>query len=49
MKTKVSRIKDFDTVEVFRDIKTRISKEIIGMTHEELTTYLKKHKLKAQE
>ena len=38
--------KDFDTVKTFRDIKTKISKEIKGMTFEQLKAYFEKTKLK---
>ncbi len=44
MKTKIE--KEFDTVKVFREIKDKISKEIKGMTFEELNAYLEKNKLK---
>ena len=46
MKTKTSE-KDFDTVKVFREIKDKISKEIKGMTFEQLNQYLEKNKIKA--
>jgi hypothetical protein len=48
MKTKDRKIKEFDTVETFRDIKTQISKEINGMTYQQLLAYLDKNKLKTQ-
>ena len=48
MKTKIKAIKDFDTVKTFRDIKTKISNDIRGMSFEELAAYLNKTKLKAQ-
>ncbi len=38
--------KDFDTVKTFRDIKTKISQEIKGMTFEQLKAYFEKTKLK---
>ena len=46
MKTKTT--KEFDTVKTFRAIKDKISKEIQGMTFEELKVYLESSKLKAQ-
>ena len=46
MKTNVKTEKDFDTVKIFRDIKDKISKEIKGLTHEELMEYLERTKLK---
>jgi hypothetical protein len=48
MSNKVKTEKDFDTVKVFREIKDRISKEIKGMTFEQLNAYLEKNKLKTQ-
>ena len=38
--------KDFDTVKTFRDIKTKVSQEIKGMTFEQLKAYFEKTKLK---
>ena len=46
MKTKNKIEKDFDTVKTFRDIKTKISQEIKGMTFEQLKAYFEKTKLK---
>lgn len=46
MKTKNKAEKEFDTVKTFRAIKDKISKEIKGMTFEELQAYLDKTKLK---
>ncbi len=46
MKTKNNIVKEFDTVKTFRDIKTKISNEIKGMTFEELQAYLDKTQLK---
>ncbi|MFZ4549352.1 MAG: hypothetical protein ACOYN4_18040 [Bacteroidales bacterium] len=43
-KTKIE--KEFDTVKVFREIKDKISKEIKGMTFEQLNAYLEMNKLK---
>jgi len=40
MKTKDKKIKEFDTVKTFREIKEKISKEIQGMTFEQFKTYL---------
>lgn len=47
MKTKEKKIKEFDTVKVFRDIKTEISKEITGMSFDQLAAYLNTSKLKS--
>jgi len=46
MKTRPKAEKDFDTVKTFRGIKDTISKEIKGMTYEQLMEYLEKTKLK---
>ncbi len=46
MKTKIKTVKEFDTVKTFRDIKTKISKDIKGMSFEQLQTYLDKTQLK---
>lgn len=46
MKTKIKTEKEFDTVKTFRAIKAKISKEIKGMTFEQLQAYLDKTKLK---
>ncbi|MDR1145942.1 MAG: hypothetical protein LBK71_07400 [Verrucomicrobiales bacterium] len=51
MKTKYSYqypepIKGFHTVEFFRKIKTRISKEISGMTYDEYRAWAEKHRKK---
>ena len=35
--------KSFDTVKVFRDIKTKLSKKLIVMKDEEITNYLSKY------
>jgi hypothetical protein len=46
MKTKIeAEKKDFDAVKTFREIKERISKEIIGLSHEELMKYFERNKL----
>ena len=47
MKATDKKVKKFDTVKTFRDIKNRISEEIQGMTFEQLKEYLDKTKLKA--
>jgi hypothetical protein len=48
MKTKIkTEEKEFDTVKTFRDIKEKISKEIWGLSHEELMAYFKQTKLKS--
>jgi hypothetical protein len=44
MKTKTEK-KDFDSVKTFRAIKETISKEIQGMTYEQLMDYFEKTKL----
>lgn len=46
MKTKNRIEKEFDTVKTFRAIKDKISKDIKGMTFEQLQVYLDKTKLK---
>jgi hypothetical protein len=46
MKTTNKKIKDFDTVKVFREIKNKISQDIQGMNFEQLNAYLEKSKLK---
>ena len=48
MTNKTKAVKDFDTLKVFREIKTKISEEIKGMTFEELNAYLEKNKLKIE-
>lgn len=42
MKTKDKKIKKFDTVKTFREIKDKISKDIQGMTFEQFKVYLEK-------
>ena len=42
------KTKDFDTVKTFREIKTKISNDIQGMSFDQLSNYLKKNKLKQQ-
>ncbi len=46
MKTKIKIEKEFDTIKTFREIKEKISKDIKGMTFEQLQVYLDKTKLK---
>ena len=46
MKTKNKIEKEFDTVKTFREIKEKISKDIKGMTFEQLQAYLDKTQLK---
>ena len=46
MKTTIKKEKDFDTVKTFRAIKEQISKEIEGMTFEQLRKYLDENNLK---
>jgi len=48
MKTTDKKIKEFDTVKTFREIKNKVSKEIQGMTFEQLKAYLNKTKLKSR-
>ena len=48
MKNKVKKEKEFDTVKTFRKIKEKISKEIKGMSFEELKTYLEKRQISTQ-
>ena len=45
MKTTDKKIKEFDTVKTFREIKEKISKDIQGMSFEQLKAYLDKTKL----
>jgi len=47
MKTTDKKVKDFDTVKTFREIKDSISKEIQGMTFEQLKAWLDKTKLRS--
>ncbi len=42
------RVKEFDTVKIFREIKESISKEIFGKTNEQIKAYLKANSLKLQ-
>lgn len=48
MKTTDKKIKEFDTVKTFREIKNKVSKEIQGMTFEQLKAYLDRTKLKSR-
>ena len=48
MKNKIKTEKEFDTVKTFREIKDKISKEIKGMTFEQLNAYLESRKLTTQ-
>ena len=45
---KDKKIKDFDTVKIFREIKDKISKDIQEMNLAKLTAYLNETKLKPQ-
>jgi hypothetical protein len=47
MKAKDKKTKNFDTVKTFRKIKEDISKEIQGMSYDQLQVWLKKNQLKA--
>jgi len=47
MKTKTEK-KDFDTVKTFRAIKEKISKEIYGLSYEQLMAYFEKTKLNTE-
>ena len=40
--------KEFDTVKIFREIKEKVSKDLIGKTTEQILEYLKKNSLKLQ-
>ncbi|MDR0732528.1 MAG: hypothetical protein LBF08_00485 [Dysgonamonadaceae bacterium] len=47
MKTDIKTTqKEFDTVETFRSIKEKISKEIRGLSYEELMDYFERNQLK---
>lgn len=46
MKTTDKKIKEFDTVKTFREIKDKISRDIQGMNFEQLNEYLNKTKFK---
>lgn len=46
MKTTDKKVKEFDTVKTSREIKDKISKDIQGMTFEQLKEYLDKIELK---
>jgi hypothetical protein len=49
MKTKEQIIeKQFDTVKTFREIKEKISKDLIGKTTEQILEYIKINSLKLQ-
>ena len=48
MKTRNKTEKDFDTVKTFREIKDKISKDIKGMTFEQLKAYLNNSKVPAK-
>ncbi len=48
MKTKIKIEKEFDTVKTFRAIKEKISKDIKGMSFEQLQVYLDKNQLKSK-
>jgi hypothetical protein len=49
MKTKEEKIeKEFDTVKTFREIKEKISNDLMGMTTEQILEYLKTNSLKLQ-
>lgn len=46
MKATDKKVKEFDTVKIFRKIKDKISKDIQDMTFEQLKAYLDKTKLR---
>ncbi|MCF0070357.1 hypothetical protein LZD49_07730 [Dyadobacter sp. CY261] len=46
MKTKEHKVKQFDAVKTFREIKTKISEEIKDMNLEQLQKYLEENKLR---
>ncbi len=48
MKTKDKKVKGFDIVITFREIKEKISKDIQGMTFEQFNAYLAERQLKSQ-
>ena len=48
MRTKDKKVKDFDTVKTFRDIKEKISNDIQGMSFEQFKAYLAERTLKPQ-
>lgn len=48
MKTKERKIKQFDTVRTFREIKTKISEEIKDMNLEQLQKYMEQHRLRPE-
>jgi hypothetical protein len=49
MKTKEKiKEKEFDTVKTFREIKEKISKDLIGKSTEQILEYLKVNSLKLQ-
>ena len=45
MKTKIKKVKPFDTVKVFREIKEKIAKETDNMTFAQFKAYLDKNKI----
>lgn len=47
MKVKMKNKKEFDTVKTFRDIKEKISKDIIGMNITEFNAYIEKRNIKS--
>lgn len=47
MKNKTKKEKEFDTVKIFREIKNKISRDIKGMTFEQLTAYVAQRQLSA--
>ncbi len=49
MKTTEKKLKDFDTVKTFRGIKEKFSKDIQGMTFEQLRDYLDKAKITSKQ
>lgn len=46
MKTKEKKVKEFDAVKMARDIKKKMSREIQGMTLEELQAYFAEKRAK---
>lgn len=49
MKTKDKNAeKEFDTVKTFREIKEKISKDLVGKTTEQILAYIKMNSLKLQ-
>ena len=48
MKTRDKKVKDFDTVKTFREIKEKISKDMQKMTFEQFKAYITERSLKCK-